>query len=79
MHPTQKPRLRGDEASAYLEEKHGIKRTPNTLAKYRCVGGGPRFQHAGRIPYYTPAELDSYALSILSRLKSSTSDAGEVA
>jgi hypothetical protein len=79
MCSAQLPRLRGFQASAYLEKVHGIERKPATLAKYRCVGGGPRFQHAARIPYYTPAELDAYALSILSPLKSSTSDAGEVA
>jgi hypothetical protein len=79
MYPIQKPRLRRSEASAYLKEKHGIVRTPATLAKYACVGGGPKFQHVGRVPHYTPTELDAYADSILSPLKSSTSDRGESA
>ncbi len=74
MCPSQLPRLRGFQATEYLEEVHGIVRKPATLAKYRCVGGGPRFQHAGRVPYYTPTELDAYALSIVSPLKSFTGD-----
>ena len=45
-------RLRRAEASAYLKEKHGIDRAPTTLAKYAVVGGGPRFQHVGRLPLY---------------------------
>ncbi len=72
-------RLRRAEASAYLKEKHGINRAPATLAKLACTGGGPRFQHVGRLPLYPEPELDAYALSILSPLKSSTSDAGEAA
>jgi hypothetical protein len=74
MCPSQLPRLRGFQASEYLEQVHGILRKPATLAKYRCVGGGPRFQHARRVPYYTPTELDAYALSILSPLKAFTGD-----
>jgi hypothetical protein len=72
-------RLRRAEASAYLFEKHGINRAPTTLAKLACIGGGPKFQHAGRIPLYPVPELDAYALSILSPLKASTSDQGEAA
>ena len=70
-------RLRRAEASAYLKEKHGIDRAPTTLAKYAVVGGGPRFQHVGRLPLYPVQELDLWARSILSPLKSSTSDPGE--
>jgi hypothetical protein len=69
-------RLRRAEASLYLKQKHGIDRTPGTLAKLAVVGGGPRFQHCGRVPLYTHDELDSWAASILSPLKSSTSDNG---
>jgi hypothetical protein len=43
---------RGDEmtghaASAYLREPHAIRRTAATLAKLRCVGGGPPFRKVG--------------------------------
>ena len=67
-------RLRRPEASAYLKERWGIDRKPSTLAKLACLGGGPRFEHAGRFPLYPEPELDAWALSILSPLKSSTSD-----
>lgn len=72
-------RLRRSEASQYLKEKWGIDRTANTLAKLACLGGGPRFEHAGRIPLYREAELDAWAASIMSPLKRSTSDLGEAA
>ena len=69
-------RLRRAEASKYLLEKWGISRTPGTLAKLAVVGGSPRYQLAGRIPLYMTDELDAWAQSILSPLKSSTSDGG---
>ena len=61
------------EASSYLKQNWGISRAPSTLAKLACLGGGPRFQSAGRIPLYPETELDEWARSILSPLKSSTS------
>ena len=71
--------LRRSEASAYLFEKYGIKRTPATLAKIACTSSsGPRFRLAGRFPLYDPADLDAFAASIMSPLKSSTTDTGEV-
>jgi hypothetical protein len=79
MTTTTHRRLRRQEASAYLKEVHGIDRKASTLAKLACLGGGPRFEHAGRVPLYSPAELDAWALSLLSPLKSSTSDLGEAA
>lgn len=79
MQTTRSHRHRRIEASRYLKEKWGIDRAPSTLAKYACVGGGPKFQHAGRSPLYLEEELDAYARSILSPLKSSTSDPGEEA
>jgi len=69
-------KLRRAAASAYLKENHGIDRTPGTLAKYAVIGGGPRYQLAGRIPLYPEDELDKWAESILSPLKTSTSDRG---
>ncbi len=69
-------RLRRKEASKYLSENWGIERAPSTLAKLAVIGGGPKFQHANRFPLYTAEELDRWASSILSPLKSSTSDLG---
>lgn len=70
-------RYRRAAASKYLFEKHGIERAPSTLAKYACLGGGPRFEYAGRVPLYPEPELDDYARSLLSPLRRSTSDQGE--
>lgn len=38
-----KPRLRREHASEYLDVVFGITVAPATLAKLACVGGGPRF------------------------------------
>ena len=56
--------LNRSEASAYLLDVHGIKRAPATLAKLASIGGGPAFRKAGRIPQYTPQNLDLYAEEI---------------
>ena len=76
MHHAQYRRLRRTEASLYLHEKWGINRAPATLAKLACIGGGPRFESANRTPLYPEPELDSWAVSILSPLKTSTTDNG---
>jgi hypothetical protein len=72
---TTKPYLPPPEACVYLESRHGIKRKPSTLAKLRCIGGGPRFIKAGRAILYPPSELDEYASSLFSELCASTSEA----
>jgi hypothetical protein len=58
--------MRPDEASKYLSERWGLRATVKTLAKWRVVGGGPRFRCAGRNICYAPAELDSWANSRIS-------------
>jgi hypothetical protein len=67
-------RLRGKEASQYLAQNHGIIRSPGTLAKLRCLGGGPTFQLAGRSPLYRICDLDQWAEQLLSRPLRSTSE-----
>ena len=62
------------EASEYLLEQHGIRRSPGTLAKLASVGGGPAFRKAGRIPIYDPPLLDEWAAEITSRVVRSTSE-----
>jgi hypothetical protein len=52
--------LRRWEASAYLKEKHGLRRSPATLAKDACSSTGPPFRYINRLPYYWPAGLDSW-------------------
>jgi hypothetical protein len=63
-----------EQASQYLAEK-GIKRSPKTLSKYRCVGGGPSFRYFGRTPLYDDPGLDRWVEEQLSAPKRSTSDA----
>lgn len=67
-------KLRRTAACEYLKETYDIERSPSTLAKYACIGGGPRFIHDGRFPLYPLEELDSWAATVLSPLKISTSD-----
>ena len=61
LSPTR--RLRRREASAYLKTVWGIERSPATLAKLFCVGGGPVASKDGRIPLYEPVDLDEWAQS----------------
>ncbi len=70
---SDKPRLRRWEAAQYLAREHGIEIAPSTLAKYASVGGGPRFQRAGRIPLYPLDELNIWAKEKLGLLIGSTS------
>ena len=67
-------RLDGVTASEYLKLRHGIKRSPQTLAKYRSLGGGPKFRRAGREITYELEHLDEYAGQILGEVVSSTSE-----
>ena len=67
-------KLRRKAASKYLFDEHGVVRAPSTLAKYAVIGGGPIFQLLGRDPVYTPANLDIWVASQLSRPMRSTSD-----
>jgi hypothetical protein len=67
--------LRRKAASQYLEEKYGIHRAPATLAKLAVVGCGPPFRRDGRIPLYSTADLDQWAISRLGAPMRSTSEA----
>ncbi|MEQ8446931.1 MAG: hypothetical protein RIB57_13685 [Pelagibacterium sp.] len=70
----EKPRLRRNEAAAYLDAKHGLRVAPKTLARYASEGGGPKFQRFGHIPYYTPSALDLWVEGKLSPEVASTSE-----
>jgi hypothetical protein len=72
-------RYRRTDASRYLKETWGIDRSPRTLAKEACQGGGPEMVYAGRIPLYTESALDTYAQAKLSKPVRSTSELREVA
>lgn len=54
-------RLSPPDASRYLAQVWAIGRTPKTLAKLRCLGGGPSFQKAGRDVIYLRTALDAWA------------------
>lgn len=47
-----------------------------TLAKFACLGGGPPFHKAGRIPLYPVELLDKWALARLGPVVLSTSEDG---
>ena len=68
------PLLRRTDASRYLARIHGLSFATATLAKMAVVGGGPAFQRCGKIPLYTPADLDAWAASKLSKRVNSTSE-----
>ncbi len=64
------------EASSYLLERHGVKRSYIYLATLASKGGGPVFRKDGpsRV-IYTDVDLDAYAASVLSKPMRSTSEA----
>ena len=64
------------EFSTLLWEEFRIKRTVDTLAKLRCVGGSAPFVKANRAVLYPENSGRDWAASLLSSPKSSTSDAG---
>jgi hypothetical protein len=61
------------EASVFLKEQ-GIKAGEQTLAKYRSIGGGPKFAYFGRYPRYREDWLLEFAQSRISRPVHSTSE-----
>lgn len=64
------------EFSALLWEEYRIKRTVDTLAKLRCIGGSAPFTKAGRAVIYPEQPGREWALALLSPLKTSTTDTG---
>lgn len=73
----RKPNLNGAELSEFLLLKHGLKVAPAMLAKWRSIGGGPRYFKASVTPLYPVIEADQWALARLGALKASTSDMGD--
>ncbi|MBB5046153.1 hypothetical protein HNR60_000895 [Rhodopseudomonas rhenobacensis] len=71
-----KPRLRREHASEYLDVVFGITIAPATLAKYVTIGGGPEFQKVNRTPLYPRHSLDAWAKKKLGPLIASSSQAG---
>ncbi|MEP3276975.1 MAG: hypothetical protein ABJN26_22710 [Stappiaceae bacterium] len=64
------------DASSYLRAKHGISRTPGTLAVFACKGKGPMFRKDGRqTVVYDVTELDRWAREILGKPINKASEA----
>ena len=68
------PGLTRKEASRYLRERWGIRRSPATLAKLATLGGGPRFMKVGSGVLYPIEHLDEFARSAMSGPYGSTSE-----
>lgn len=68
------PLRRRESAAYYIRSTWGIPCSPRTLAKLACVGGGPIFSKAGRIPLYLEKDLDAWAAAKLGPRVSSTSE-----
>lgn len=62
-------------AAAQWLTDHGVRRTPKTLRKLRCTGGGPRYRHLNRRSYYTADDLAAWIEARLSPPRRSSSEA----
>ena len=65
--------LTTDRASEKLAEL-GIKRSPATLRKLRCIGGGPPYRIFSGRPYYTDDDLVAWIEEGLSAPRRSSSE-----
>jgi hypothetical protein len=63
------------EAAAAALASLGVRRSPKTLRKLRCVGGGPPFRRLGLKPVYTRADLIAWIEGQLSAPVGSNSEA----
>ncbi len=68
--------LRRKEAGEYLRVKFGHG-SEKTLAKLAVTGGGPVYRKAGKMVFYTPEDLDNWALSMMGVPRRTTSDVAE--
>lgn len=68
-------RLLDTETAAAALADLGVPRSPATLRKLRCIGGGPRFRRLGNKPVYTLAELRAWIEERLSEPVSSNAEA----
>lgn len=66
--------LRRMDAATYLQERHGLPASMQTLARKAVEGTGPVYQLSGRFPLYRVADLDGWAAAQLSAPRRSTSE-----
>lgn len=71
-------RLLDTAAASQWLSAHGVRRTPATLRKLRCIGGGPQYRLLNGRPYYTEPDLTGWLVARLSAPIGSTSE-GDVA
>jgi hypothetical protein len=67
--------MRRDISSKYLEAEHGIRCSPQTLAKYAVLGIGPESEYRGRFPVHSAGQLDAWAAARSLGAVRSTSEA----
>jgi hypothetical protein len=69
--------LTTNEVPGYVEKRFGraAAPSPKTLAKLRCVGGGPEFVRLGVRIAYPQSKIDAWVMSRISRPLRSTSEA----
>ena len=53
----------------------GVPRSPATLRKLRCVGGGPNFRRLGAKPVYRLADLEAWIEERLSEPAANNAEA----
>ena len=63
--------LSSDCASRFLAS-YGCRVAPKTLAKIRCVGGGPVFRRFGRLVVYLESDLLAWAKDRISEPRQNT-------
>jgi hypothetical protein len=63
------------QAAAQRLAELGVRRSPATLRKLRCTGGGPIFRRLGAKPVYTEPDLIVWIKEQLSGPLGSTSEA----
>jgi len=71
------PLLDTEAAAAALADL-GVPRSPKTLRKLRCIGGGPRFRRLGAKPVYTMPDLIDWIEGRLSEPVASNAEADEI-
>jgi hypothetical protein len=68
-------RYNSDGAVKRLKEL-GARTSKATLAKQRCIGGGPQFYYIGRFPNYTETGLQQYVAGMTTGPVRSTTEGG---
>jgi hypothetical protein len=63
-------------AAAQWLTAHGIRRSPLTLRKVRCLGGGPTYRLLNGKPYYTEPDLVAWIEARLSAPLRNSSEVG---